>query len=206
MDEADAKRMLAAAGIIIPKGVVVADEIALAKAVQEVGFPIVIKGQGFAHKTEAGAVALGINSLKEAASIAAAMPCDQWLVEAEVTDVVAELLISVLHDPVHGYLLTIAAGGTLAELLDDRQHLMLPVQTDDVHQALRRLRCYAVITGYRGRASAAISPIIDAVLAVQQLAVEQAGRVTEIEINPLLCTPTQAIAADALISVLETTT
>jgi hypothetical protein len=36
-------------------------------------------------------------------------------------------------------------------------------------------------------------------MAVQRYVIENAGRIEEVEINPLLCTPQTAIAADALI-------
>ena len=49
------------------------------------------------------------------------------------------------------------------------------------------------------------SAIVRAVLAVQAYATAEAHRVVEVEVNPLICTPTRAVAADALIRLGETT-
>ena len=45
----------------------------------------------------------------------------------------------------------------------------------------------------------AIEAIIDAAMAVQSYVIDHQGQVEEVEINPLICTPTRAVAADALI-------
>ncbi|WP_236638038.1 acetate--CoA ligase family protein [Mangrovicoccus ximenensis] len=55
------------------------------------------------------------------------------------------------------------------------------------------------MTGYRGRSPADLDAVIDAVMSVQELVGAHAGRLREIEINPLMCLPEGAVAADALI-------
>ncbi|MEM6677744.1 MAG: acetate--CoA ligase family protein, partial [Pseudomonadota bacterium] len=120
-----------------------------------------------------------------------------FLVEEMVTGAVAELLVGVVADPAHGYVLTLAAGGTLTELLDDSTSLLIPAGREAVAEALDRLRIAPLLHGYRGRPAADIEAILDAVMAVQ--AYVTVARPQEIEINPLLCTPSGATAADALI-------
>jgi hypothetical protein len=44
-----------------------------------------------------------------------------------------------------------------------------------------------------------ITRLIDALMAVQRLAVDHAGIIDEIDINPLLVTPDRAVALDALV-------
>jgi len=55
------------------------------------------------------------------------------------------------------------------------------------------------LNGFRGQPTVNINAIVDAVMAVQRYVMEHTGRIEEVEINPLLCTPQTAIAADALI-------
>ena len=197
LDEAAAKEVLGGYGLRLPRAVV-ADAAGLAAAGAEVRYPVVLKGRGLAHKTEAGAVVLGLADEAALLAAAKAMPCDSFLVEEMVTGTVAELLIGVVLDPAHGYVLTLAAGGTLTEVLGDRVNLALPVDADAIKAGLARLRIAPVLAGYRGKPGADTDAIVDAVLAVQSYVMAQ--HPYEIEINPLICTPTNAIAADALIT------
>lgn len=193
LTEADAKQTLARYGVQSPKSQRVSD---LAKV--RLAYPLVLKGEGIAHKTEAGAVVVGIKDAHSLASAAAAMPTDQFLVEEMITGTVVELLVGVVLDPAHGYVLTLAAGGTLTEVLTDSANLLLPVTADDITGALNSLRIVPILDGYRGVPAANRPAIIDAVLALQTYVLD--AHPFEVEINPLMCSPTQAIAADALIT------
>ncbi|MEM9342651.1 MAG: acetate--CoA ligase family protein, partial [Pseudomonadota bacterium] len=154
-------------------------------------------GVGLAHKTEAGAVALGLGSAEAVEAAALGMSADAFLVEQQITGSVAELLVGVIADPAHGYVLTLGAGGTLTEVLGDTVSLLLPVCAEDVREALAALRLAPVLAGYRGAPAVDMQAVVDAVLAVQAYVAE--ARPLEVEINPLICTPDAAYAADALI-------
>jgi hypothetical protein len=54
------------------------------------------------------------------------------------------------------------------------------------------------LAGYRGAEAADRTAILRAIRAVEAYVLENAVGLEEIEINPLLCTPSGAIAADAL--------
>jgi len=110
-------------------------------------------------------------------------------------------LIGVVRDPAHGYVLTIAAGGVLTELLQDNQSLLIPTTEADISRALHKLRTSKILDGYRGANPANYPSIIEAVLAVQNFVLANAGGVEEVEINPLLCGADRAVAADALIRI-----
>ncbi|CAN0033107.1 unnamed protein product, partial [Chrysoparadoxa australica] len=127
------------------------------------------------------------------------MRASGYLVEEMITGAVVELLIGVMRDPAHGFVLTLGAGGVWTEILQDTQTLLLPVTAEDVRGALDRLRIAPLLAGYRGAAAADMDAIAGAVLAVQAFVVAHADRIEEVEINPLLCTPDRAVAADALI-------
>ncbi|WP_342069943.1 acetate--CoA ligase family protein [Yoonia algicola] len=198
LSEAEAKQVLQGYGLPIPRSEYVTDIRHLADAGQAVGFPVVLKGTGIAHKTDVGAVVVGIADADALTAAARAMPTDRFLVEQMITEVTVELLVGVVLDPAHGYVLTLAAGGTLTEILADSASLILPVDADDITQALAGLRIAPVLEGYRGAAAVNLGAIIDAVLAVQSYVV--ANTPIEVEINPLMCGPNGAIAADALIT------
>jgi len=199
LSEAEAKSALSAHGVRIPGAARATGAEAAAMAATRIGFPVVLKGEGIAHKTEAGAVALNLRSARAVAEAARAMPSEQFLVEQMVTGTVADLLIGVVRDPAHGYVLTLAAGGTLTELLDDSVSLLVPSPPQAVRDALGRLKLFRLLCGYRGAPPADIEAIVKAIMAVQSYV--EAAHPHEIEINPLLCGPHGAVAADALIRI-----
>lgn len=197
--EAEAKAMLAQHGLRVPRSARSTDATGVPQAATSVGFPQVLKGEGVAHKTEAGAVRLNLQTADQTVHAAADMPCSSFLIEEMVTGGVAELLIGVLHDPAHGYVLTLAAGGTLTELWQDSASLIIPASDTNIEAALRSLRIAPLLTGHRGAAPADMAAILRAVRAVQDYVLARAEGLAEIEINPLICTPTDAIAVDALL-------
>ncbi|MCQ0094016.1 acetate--CoA ligase family protein [Roseovarius sp. M141] len=204
LSEAASKAALAAHGVTVPQScrVEAAD---LRAAAEAMPLPLVLKGEGFAHKTEAGAVALGLATPGAVMEAAARMNAPAYLLEEMITGTVAELLIGVVRDPAHGFVLTIAAGGVLTEMLKDSASLILPVLARDITEALDSLRIAPMLAGYRGQPGADRASIVAAIMAVQEYAVQNAAHLQEAEINPLICTATRAVAADALIRTGEKT-
>ena len=201
LSETEAKQALAGFGLSVPASCSAATAQEAACLAERLGFPVALKGQGVAHKSEAGLVALSLTSPKAVADAAADMDSDGFLVETMVTGGLVELLIGVLRDPAHGFVLTLAAGGVLTEVMSDSQSLLLPVQKTEVCEALKRLRIAPLLAGYRGKPGVDIDAIAQAVMAVQAYVTANAARLDEIEINPLICGETFAIAADALIRI-----
>jgi succinyl-CoA synthetase beta subunit len=159
----------------------------------------VLKGMGLAHKSDAGAVRIGLRCEDDVLNAATGMNCASYLIEEMIENPIIELLVAVTLDPAHGYLLTLGAGGTQTELLQDTTSLLLPVTETDVTCALRKLRCAPVLDGYRGASAIDRTALWQAINAVQHYVIAHHGQVQEVEINPLICTSTSAIAVDALI-------
>ncbi len=202
--EHEAKPRLASAGIAVPEGVVVAASGAPGAAAQ-IGYPVVVKAIGSAHKTEAGGVVVGLTNdgaVSAAARKLAAHGDGTVMVEACVTGAVAELLVGVRSAPPVGMLLTLGIGGILAELFDDTTSLLLPVEAGEVLEALQSLRVWPLLAGYRNRPPAAVDAVVGAVTALGRL-VRDDPSIIEVEINPLMVTPRTAVAADALMLVAE---
>ena len=190
-----AKAMLAGAGVAVPRGVsgaTLADVQARASALAA---PLALKGLGFAHKTEAGAVRLGLASLDGQAAMPGAAG---YLAEEMVLGGVAEVLLGLRRDPVYGVTLTLGMGGVTAELMADTVTLVAPVTGAEIAAALKTLRLWPLLDGYRGRAKADVAAFVDAALALQALMVAS-DRLQDIEINPLMLRESGAVAADAVI-------
>jgi acetate---CoA ligase (ADP-forming) len=192
LDEAASKAMLAAARVTVPKGVSGASLDGL--PVAGLTPPYALKGLGFAHKSEAGAVRLNLGSLAGQAAMPGAAG---YLAEEMVTDAVAEVLIGVRRDAVYGATLTIGMGGVAAELLADTVTLICPVGGQEVAAALRRLRLWPLLDGYRGRVRADVAAVVDAALRVQAMFADPG--LVEVEINPLMVRAAGAVAVDAVI-------
>ena len=171
------------------------------KAASEIGFPVVLKGDGIEHKTEQGAVSLNLLNTDQVFHAAENMPTNTFLVETMIMGSVAELLVGVVLDPAHGYVLTIAAGGVLTEVLKDSASLMLPCSQDAVERAINKLKIAPIINGYRGKDPADMDAILDCVMRVQACILDQKSTITELEINPLICTNNGVFAVDALIKI-----
>jgi succinyl-CoA synthetase beta subunit len=135
-------------------------------------------------------------------SIAAAAPhaeFKQVLIESMITDVIAELMVGVNADPQFGQLLVIASGGVLVELLEDACTLLLPSSDEQIRNALRELRCYRLLQGYRGKPAADMDTLIGCIRRLIEFAEERHERLLEMDVNPLLVTAGRCIAADVLI-------
>lgn len=205
MAEAEAKALLAEYGLDLPVSERADNPETAAEAARRIGFPVVVKGDGVAHKSEVGLVQTGLRTADEVRRAAAGMGCGRFLVEEMIEDGMAELLVGVVRDPAHGFVLTLAHGGTLTELLNDSASLLLPVDPAEIDRALSRLRIATVLDGYRGRPGVSRPALHAAIAAVTAAVTENAARWSEVEVNPLICTSTRAIAADALIRLGETT-
>lgn len=194
LTEAEGKALLASAGVAVPGSVSGAT---LAEVAGKVRFsaPYALKGLGFAHKTEAGAVRLGLTSLEGQTEMPGA---SGYLVEEMVTGAVAEVLLGLRRDPVYGVSLTLGMGGVTAEVLADTVTLVLPVTEAQVLEAARGLRLWPLLDGYRGRPKADMGAV--AAMAVRLGALMLADEsLEEIEINPVMVREQGAVAVDALV-------
>ena len=197
LSEYEAKRLLAEYGIALPQACV-RDASALQEPI-DIPFPVVLKAQGIAHKSDAGGVRIGIADHASIVSAAQDMGFSSYLIEEMIADGGLEILIGVQCDPAHGFILTLAAGGVMTEILQDSVSMILPVSSHDIDHALGRLKIAPLFDGFRGRPKLARTAVVDAVLAVQAFVVDHKTSLAEVEINPIIVTPTRAVAVDALI-------
>lgn len=193
LDEAEGKALLAEAGVAVPRSVT-GRALADLRA-DGLAPPYALKGLGFAHKTEAGAVRLGLQSLDGQAEMPGATG---YLLEEMVTGIAAEMLLGLRRDPVYGVTLTLGMGGVTAEVLADTVTLVWPVSEAEIIAALRRLRLWALLDGYRGRPRADVAALAAMAVRLGKVMAEDA-QLEEIEINPVMLRAEGAVAVDALI-------
>ncbi len=202
LDEASAKQSLRASGVPVPAGARIDSvDAALAQA-DAIGYPVVLKALGIAHKTEHNAVRLDLgdaNALRGAAE--ALFQLSPTLYIERMHSVLVELIVGVTRDAQFGLVLTLGSGGVLVELIRDSETLIMPATREQIEVALDGLRAKTLLDGYRDQPAADRAAAIDAILAIQAWALAHAERLVELDINPLLVGARHegAIAADALI-------
>jgi acyl-CoA synthetase (NDP forming) len=199
--EDEGKALLARFGLRSPQGRRVLDAAEAEAAAEDLGYPLVVKAlvPGLAHKTDKGAVKLGI---RDKAGLESAVhelqhifPGVPLLVE-QMAGPGVELIAGLTNDPHLGPSLMIGTGGVLVEVFQDVQFLLLPATKADIRGALRRLKGYRLMTGFRGAAAADIERVVVALEAFAQFGLEAADYYEAVDVNPLLVTEAGAIALD----------
>jgi acetate---CoA ligase (ADP-forming) len=200
LDEATAKARLRALGISVPNGRV-AQAAEVMVAAFEAGYPITLKSVGLAHKSDSGAVKVGLDDEVAIALAMSSMPNTGhgYLVEATVTDVVAEVLVAIRRDHPIGWLVTLGFGGVHTEVWGDVTHLLAPVTREQVMSALDRLRSAPLLHGFRGRPAADVEALVNLIVRLAEAVV--GTDVVEVELNPVLVGRWGATAVDALMTI-----
>lgn len=210
LNEAEGKERLADAGFPVPSGRQVSGD-KLGQVGGEMAYPVALKMMGpeLAHKTDAGAVVLGIESaeaLKRAATdmrVAVARyseraVTDLFLVEPMARAPLAELVVGIRRDAQFGLAMTLGSGGILVELLGDTITLLLPSTRAEIAAALESLKVARLLDGYRGGAAADKAAVVAALEGLANYAVAHRESVVEIEINPLFVHENGVLAVDVL--------
>ncbi len=203
VDYTAARDAFAAAGVPFVKAREVGSAVELDEAALTLRAPYVLKALGLLHKSDAGGVVVGL------ADRAALLAAHARLVEQlappafsveEMADLGSglELIVGGRWDPRFGPTVLVGMGGTATEVLGDVQVALGPVDEHEAARMLRRLRTAALLDEHRGRPALDVPAAARAVAAVSRFAAAHPD-IAELEINPLLVTPSGAVALDARI-------
>jgi len=195
-----ARELLSAAGIPFPPAQRVVGRSEARVAASELGYPVVVKALGPLHKSDAGGVALGIENEQQLDAVLARMAtlsAEGYSVERMArVEGGAELIVGCRRDLRFGPIVLAGLGGIYTELLDDTAVALAPVDTAQAEELIRSLRGAPMLTGARGRLPLDVAAAAEVLAALSRLAAERPD-LAEVEINPLLVTPTGALALDA---------
>ena len=175
-----------------------------AAAAEAIGWPVALKlsGPEIQHKSEIGALALGLGSTGELRAEVERMLAlpeaegAELLVEAMSPTGGVELIAAARADAVVPALV-IGLGGVWTEALGDAAVIPLPALVARVEEGLRSLRGAPLLSGARGTATADIALIATVASRIGDLLIEEG--LSLIEVNPLIAGPEGVVAADALI-------
>jgi hypothetical protein len=211
-NEADAKRALGARGIAFAPEALVSTAAEAVLAAHRIGYPVVLKivSADIAHKTEAGGVTLDLRddaSLRSEVSamrqrVMARRPgarIEGFIVARQLEGGV-ELIVGTQSDAVFGPVITVGAGGVLAELVGDVAVRLAPVDAEGARTMLGQTRVMRLLAGYRGADAANIDALIGQIVRLSEIAFANRERIAGIDLNPVLARHDGAFALDALIA------
>jgi acyl-CoA synthetase (NDP forming) len=176
------------------------------------GFPLAVKIESpdIAHKTEAGAIRLGVTDLaglrKAAGEVLAA--ARRYRPGARIDGVLAqemasgtEVIIGAVDDAYFGPTVMFGLGGILTEVLHDVTHRFAPFDPATARDMLAEIKGAALLRGYRGSPPLDVDALAEVLVRVSLLIADHSNRIKEIDINPLFVRPAGqgVVAADALV-------
>ena len=181
-----------------------------ASAARELGYPVALKGiaAGLLHKTDAGAVRLGLDSahavMLAAREIGAAVEEAgyelQGLIVQPQIEPGVELLMGMVNDESFGPVIACGAGGTLTEVLGDVAVRITPLSDLDAREMLRSLRVFRLLEGYRGSPACDIAAVEEVLLRLGAL-VEAHPEIAELDANPVIARADGAVIVDARVRI-----
>jgi acyl-CoA synthetase (NDP forming) len=183
--------LLGSVGLATAGGRVVDSKVEAGDAARDIGFPVVMKAisPAIVHKSDAGAVKLGIASPQEAwetyEAFAEKFGVDlSGVLVQEQVDGGVEMFIGALHDSSFGPVLACGTGGVFVELLQDSVFRLHPLTDADAREMLDEVRGAKLLRGYRGSAPADEAAFKEALLRVSAL-LEICPEIQELDINPV---------------------
>ncbi len=197
LGEREAKAILGAAGLPVTRERLCASADEAACASEQMGYPVVVKidSSDIPHKTEAGALRLGLRDA-QAVRVAFAAITDNarkfkpdarlngCLVQEQVENGIAEILLGVSPSPM-GPMISVGLGGIFVEVFNDICRRLAPLSFEDATAMLKELRGYKLLTGARGRPPADIDALAELIAKVSEIAMQWPGE-WELDLNPVL--------------------
>jgi acetyltransferase len=174
----------------------------------ELRCPVALKiaSPDISHKTDVGGVSLGLTSPAEVGRAAAAMlarvrehrpdAAIQGFTVQPMAPPGKELLLGAVRDPQFGPLVMVGFGGIYVEILRDTAMRLAPVSSAEALRMLDELKTIALLRGVRGEPPVDFPALAETISRFGQLAVD-CPDLTEMELNPLVASPTGVVAVDA---------
>jgi acetyltransferase len=210
LSEHEAKALLAAFGLPVPRSIPVSAREAAVDAAQAIGFPVAIKirSPDITHKTDVGGVRLNLQNADMVVSAyddmmrhVRALRPDARVEGALVQPMLRyphtrEVLVGVATDPVFGPVISFGSGGVSVEAVRDTALALPPLNVPLARDLMARTRVHRLLTGYRDVPAADLDALVGLLTGISRL-VCAAAWVKELDLNPVLAHPGGAVIADA---------
>jgi len=211
LPDAEARALLEARGVKFPSGIEAASPEDAGRAARDLRGPFVLKVRSpdVLHKTEFGGVVTGLAAPPDVLAAAREMEArfasrfpqvrrSGFRVEEQAPPPIAEVVVGGVRDAAFGPAVAFGAGGVLVELLRDTAWRLAPLDDVEAREAIRSIRTFPALDGWRGRPRADLAALSAILRAVGDLLASD-PRIAEIDINPVFAYEHGAIAVDARI-------
>ncbi|HEX6580850.1 MAG TPA: acetate--CoA ligase family protein [Actinomycetota bacterium] len=173
------------------------------EAADRINYPVAIKTAvpGISHKSEVRGVRVGImdvGGLRETYRDLADRLGPEVTVAAMAPPGV-EVALGIVRDPTFGPLVLAAAGGVLVEVLRDRKLALPPIGVDAARRLIDGLAIRPLLDGVRGAPRCDVDALADAVSRLSLLAIDLGDQIAELDVNPVIVSPSGCVAVDALV-------
>jgi acetyltransferase len=183
--------LLQSRGIGLPKQAMAENATDAGAKAKGIGFPVALKlvSPDIVHKTESGAVVLGLKSAEEVTSegqrlLSKTLGRGQLLIQEMVQG--TEVLIGARTDAQYGPFLMVGLGGIFVEVLQDVSIRLLPVDEREARGMLEKLRGYKVLEGVRGQGPRDIGALVKAMAGLSDIFAAHREYLSDMEINPIM--------------------
>ena len=193
------RELLAGYGLQVVREVLATSVDQALEAAEGIGYPVVLKVQSpqFPHKTDAGFVRLNV---KDQSELRAAFEeitdyfhnCDLnatvegVLVQEMVSPEAVEVILGISQDATFGPVVVFGLGGVFVELLKDICIQFPPIRLDEAHAMISGLRGKSLLDGYRGKGSADIDSLANAIVQVGRMASDLKDIFFSMDLNPVM--------------------
>lgn len=214
LSEAEGKSVLAATGIAVPNGRVVPSPEDVGEVCENLVFPVAVKGVSpdLVHKSDAGAVRLNLQNAEEVrvactgiAEAVGDIDLEGYLIE-EMAPSGHEVIVGGIVDPQFGPVVMVGLGGVFVEVFADIAFRICPIEHADAISMLSELKALPLLKGARGGQIASREAIVDTLLrigGIDGLLYRGRSEIAEFEVNPLIVSAENAVAADVRIVLSE---
>ncbi len=194
LSQAEAFAVLEEIGIAVAPWRFAADLAAAVEAAAAIGFPVALKGEGagVVHKSELGAVCVGLASADgvrgagegmQQRLAAAGVGLEGFLVQGMVASA-REVILGITRDAAVGPLLMVGLGGVAVEVWKDVVFRPAPVTAGEAEGMLKALRGAMLLGAFRGRPAGDVAALGDAAARLAALAAN-VPQLVECDVNPL---------------------
>lgn len=204
LSEYESRLVIESAGVFVSAAELAKTRDEAIEAAEKMGFPVVLKGCSaeLAHKTEAGMVALNINSPEQVARVFDELTgkvknLDGILVEKMVRGN-REFVIGLTRDSSFGPCVMFGLGGIFTEALQDVTFRVAPLTREDALEMIDEIKTKKLLGEFRGSPAVDREALAKALVGVGNLGV-QYDAIAEIDINPLIVCGDKPVAVDALV-------
>lgn len=188
-------------GIARPKNRIVSSEEDAIAAAKELGFPLVMKVVGPAHKSDVGGVVLNVDSIDSVQKNFLRLNAIESATGVELCQMESglEVLIGVKKEHGFGHLITCGLGGIFVEVLKDIQYALAPINKEEALKMIRSLKSYKMIQGVRGKEGVNEELFADTICKISDL-LSIVPEIDEIDLNPLMGRGNRLAAVDVVIN------